>query len=189
MSRRSQTLPWAKAILGTKDRLREPLVWLPFPALISIGIVLILTAYILSGTNPRLGHPASVITLPSAPHRDGSIWFSITPIGDEVVVTTGDRQVFRWPLDVGDLSALKPFGEYLKQVVAHEIESAALSHKAYEHQTTAVIAVDQTLKFRHIRPVLYALADAGIARYGFETQSPALAQSAPQTPPSTLHHH
>jgi hypothetical protein len=37
-------------------------------------------------------------------------------------------------------------------------------------RTTAVLAVDQKLKFNHLRPVIYALAEARISKYGFETR-------------------
>jgi hypothetical protein len=33
-----------------------------------------------------------------------------------------------------------------------------------------VLAVDQKLKYIHLRPVIYALAEARIAKYGFETR-------------------
>jgi hypothetical protein len=170
---------------AAKERLREPIWWFPFPLFIGIGLALLLTAHVLFGSSPRIGHPADIITFPSETKPDGAIWLSMTPIGDEIVVTTGDRKVFRWPQSARTLDELKGLRAYLKSVVAREIEAAALVGKAYEHQTRAVIAADQRLKFFHVRPLLYAFAEAGITHYAFETQNPrvALDAGAPATHP------
>ena len=175
MSRPPRTALWIDAANAAKLRLREPLWWFPFPIFLSFGLVLLLTAHVLFGTNPRMGHPANVITFPSEARRDSAIWLSVTPIGKEVVVTTGDRRVFRWPLEVHSLDELKPFRAYLREAVARELEVTALANSAFQHQTTVVIAADQRLKYLHVRPLLHAFAEAGISHYAFETQNPALA--------------
>jgi hypothetical protein len=122
--------------------------------MVSFGLILLLTGRVLFGTNPRMGHPADIITFPSETRPDGAIWLSMTPIGDDIVVTTADRKVFRWKADVKSLDDLRDLRDYLKEVVQREVEAAALSGRAYLHQTTAVIAADQRLKFLHVRPLL-----------------------------------
>ncbi len=168
---------WAEACLRTRQVLAEPLAplaWYPFPALISFFLVLLLTAHVIFGTSARLGTPADVITFPSETEKDAAIWLSVTPIGNEVVVTTADRKVFRWPLEIHDLTPLSPFVAYLKASVRKEIEATTLAKAASKHQAMAVIAADQRLKYLHVRPILYAFAAAGIANYAFETQNPIL---------------
>jgi hypothetical protein len=158
---------------GMKLRLREPMWWFPLPLFISASLVMILTAHVISGTNPRTGNPADIITFPSEPRKDSALWMTITQMDEEIVVTTGDRRVFRWHQQVKTMEELAPFIKYLKERVAGEIESAALMKRAFTTQTSAVIAADQRLKFLHVRPLLYALAAAGISQYAFETQNPA----------------
>jgi hypothetical protein len=175
LSRLPHTALWVDAANAAKLRLREPLWWFPFPIFLSFALVLLLTAHVLFGTSPRMGHPANIITFPSESRRDSAIWLSVTPIGKEVVVTTGDRRVFRWPLEVHSLEELKPFRAYLKEEVARELAATALTNTAFEHQTTVVIAADQRLKYLHVRPLLHAFAEAGISHYAFETQNPTLA--------------
>lgn len=165
---------WAISAANIKDRLQEPIWWFPYPALISFGLVLTLTAHVVSGTNPRMGNPADIISFPAPARKDSAIWLSATPIDDKIVVTTSDRRIFRWSQKLQNVSEVEPLVRYLKERVAAEITSAALMGRAFTTQTSAVIASDQRLKYLHIRPLLYALAEAGIAQYAFETQTPVL---------------
>lgn len=166
---------WASRCEQVKIRLREPIWWFPYPLIISFALVMLLTAHSLFGTNPRVGNPADIIVFPSETMADSPLWMSVTPIGDEIVVTTGKRDVFRWPQDVKDLEALQPFIAHLKVRAAEEVEAAVLAQKVETSQTTAVIAADQRLKYLHIRPIIHALALAGISRYAFETKNPVMA--------------
>jgi len=168
---------WSQRMQVVKERLREPLHWYPFPLLISFAVVLLLTAHVVFGTNPRMGNPANVMTFPSQPRHDSDIWMSVSPSGHDIVVTTSDRRVFRWRQDVANVAGLAPFVSYLKSRAADEVRAAALLKHAFRSQTSAVIAVDQSLKFLHVRPILYALAAAGISQYAFETQNPTVATS------------
>lgn len=170
---------WSEACQRARQHLAEPLGWYPYPFAISFFLVLLLTAHVIFGTTSRLGTPSDVITFPSEARKDSALWLSVTPIGKEIVVATADRKVFRWPQEVRDMTPLKPFIAYLKNAIAKEIEAAALRKAVYEHQTTAVIAADQRLKYLHIRPILYAFAAAGISGYAFETQNPLLGDARP----------
>lgn len=166
---------WQERAIAVAARLREPLDWYPFPLIVSFALVLLLTGHILFGPNPRAGNPADIITFPAQPIKDSAIWMSVTPIGDDIVVTTGRRKVFRWKQAVRNLTDLKPFIHHLKELAQGEIESAALAKRAQPTQMLAVIAADQRLRYLHIRPIIYALAEAGIAQYAFETQNPVVA--------------
>lgn len=170
---------FVRAITAAQDRLREPLWWIPFPALIGLGLVIVLLTHVALNTNSRMGNPADILAFPAAPHPESAIWLSVTPIGDDIVVTTSDRQVFRWRQDVRTVADIKPLVDYLRQMVRTEIEGAALMNTMSAGKSRAVIAADQKLKYLHIRPIIYALAEAGIARYGFETLSPRVAAAEP----------
>lgn len=166
---------WVERTAAVRERLGENLHWFPFPMLISFGLVLVLTGHILFGTNPRAGNPADIISFPSEARKDAAIWISVTPIDDQIVVTTSDRKVFRWPQQVRSVDQLKPFLDYLKLRVADEVEAAGLAGRALKTQASAVIAADQRLKYLHVRPIVYAFAQAGISQYAFETQNPVVA--------------
>jgi biopolymer transport protein ExbD len=160
-----------QAMMGAKARLRESSSWFPIPALIAFFLVMLLTTHIAVSTNPRSGQPASVLPLTAEPSEDSAIWFAIVIEGDEVVISDNYRKVFRWQKDVTSLESLRPFITHIKQRAATEIKAAALANKISSTQRKVLIAVDQNLKYSHFRPVLYALAEAGISDYGFETVS------------------
>lgn len=172
---RSRGKAWVARCEQVKNRLREPIWWFPYPLLISFGLVTLLTSHSLFGTNPRVGNPADIIVFPGETQKDSALWMSVTPIGEDVVVTTGNRVIFRWRQDIKDLKPLEPFIVHLKQQVAEEIETAVITQEARVSQATAVIAADQSLKYLHIRPIIHALAEAGISRYAFETKNPVVA--------------
>jgi hypothetical protein len=170
MAKRSTTISnWSDAYVATQQRLSEPLWWFPYPILIAIGMVLILTGHLVFAINPRMGHPASLINFPAQMRPDSAIWFSMTPIDHDIVITTNDRLIFRWPQDLTPAQTTQPFVAYLRRRVAIEIDSAALLKRAPNTPLTVVIAADQRLKYLHLRPVIAALAEAGITSYAFET--------------------
>lgn len=181
MSRRHDKLPRSQERLqALHGRLLEHLDWYPYPVFLSVLLVLVLTAHLLSGTNPRMGNPADIISFAAEQHQDSSLWMTVTPINGDIVVTTGDRQVFRWSqslatADGASARGFKEFLAYLRRRVNTEIAAAALLKRAMYTQTMAVVAADQRLKFLHLRPVLYAFAQAGITQYAFETLKPAVA--------------
>jgi biopolymer transport protein ExbD len=152
-----------------RDRLSVDPPWNP-SALLLVGIVsVILVAAMVNGINQRLGNPSVPLSFPSQPQSDTAIWLSITPIDEKVVVTTNDRSVFTWPQNAATDTDTKELTKWLSQQVQTEIASTALAGMARSTQTKVMISADQHLKFLHVKPVLYALASAGITRYGFET--------------------
>ena len=161
---------WVEAILALKERLQEPILWFPFPALIAFGLVIILRGHLLTGLNPRLGARVDVIQYSAPNLPDGGIWLGIYQEGNQVQVVTSDRRRFNWPIESQDLEDIKPLIIYLKERVRKEAYSTAIKLESNITRTTTVLAVDQKLKYSHLRPVIYALAEARIAKYGFETR-------------------
>ncbi len=161
---------WVEALLGLKERLQEPVLWFPFPALIAFGLVIILRGHLLTGLNPRLGARVDVIQYDAKNLPDGGIWLGVFQDGKDVLVVTSDRRRFRWPIDSQDMKDIDPLVTYLQNRVKKEAYSTAIKLESNLTRTTAVLAVDQKLKYIHLRPVIYALAEARIAKYGFETR-------------------
>lgn len=161
---------WQEAVYALKERIHEPILWFPFPALIAFGLIIVLRGHLLTGLNPRLGARVDVLEYGARPLQDGGIWLGIYPENDKVVVVTSDRKKFSWSLQSNKMHDTEPLVQYLRDRVRKEAYSTAIKLESNQTRTTAVLAVDQELKYLHIRPVLYALAKAKIAKYGFETR-------------------
>jgi hypothetical protein len=146
-------------------------LWFPLPALISFGLVAILTGQLLPGLNPRLGSPAQLLPFQAQAEKDGSIWMSISIDSNrnELVVTTANRKVLRFRSNVTSMEDFAPLINHLKEQVQNRIKTAALSRALTTTEITAVLAVDETVKFALVRPIINAIASAGITDYAFET--------------------
>lgn len=167
---RARNQGWVEALMGLKERLQEPVLWFPFPALIAFGLVIILRGHLLTGLNPRLGARVDVIQYDAKNLPDGGIWLGVFQDGKQVLVVTSDRRRFSWPIDSQNMKDIEPLVTYLQNRVKKEAYSTAIKLESNLTRTTAVLAVDQKLKYIHLRPVIYALAEARIAKYGFETR-------------------
>ncbi len=167
---RNASQRWVDALNALKERLNEPILWFPYPALVAFGLVIILRGHLLTGMNPRLGARVDVIQYSGQHLQDGGIWLGIYPENNQVVVVSSDRRRFSWPIQSQNLAELEPLIKYLKERVQKEAYSTAIKMESSLTRSTAVLAVDQKLKYIHLRPVIYALAEARIAKYGFETR-------------------
>ena len=175
---------WSHRMTAASLRLREGAPWPIVAVFGSQFVVLLLTAHVVARLDSRAGSPADVVTLAEGAATslpDSAIWFSVTPVDNDIVITTNDRQVFRYAQSQELVSEMAAFRRYLEARVRTEIVSAGVSGRFAEQQSRVIIAADQRLKYRHIRPILYALSAAGVRRYGFETLAP-LARSHSATP-------
>lgn len=162
--------PWVIALSKLKERLEEPVQWYPFPAMIGFMLVLILGGHLLPGLNPRLGARVEVVPMKAPRHADGEIWLGVYQEKDRVIVVTSDRQKFSWSAKDLDRSATRPLVKYLISKTKSEAFSMGLKLESSLVKTTAVIAVDQRLKYLQLKPIIFALSEAKITRYGFETR-------------------
>ncbi len=162
--------PHNRAVFSQLERLKENIWWFPFPALIAFGLVFILAGHLLTDLNPRLGSVTDPIQLNTKPFPDGAIWMAINVNADHITVTTADRKKFSWPALHTTMRDLEPFTSYLKKKKQEEIYKSVRLLENSAVRSRVVIAVDQNAKYIHIRPVIYALAEAGISKYGFETR-------------------
>ena len=161
---------WKIFLQEMQERLRTPVNFYPYPALISFLLVIVLGGHLLPDLNPRLGSKVDVIRFKTTVQHDGGIWIGIFIENEEIHLVTSDRRKFSWPVDTFSRSNLTEFIKYLRERTKKESLATAIKLETNVTKTRAVLAVDQDLKFIHIRPVLHALAAAKITRYGFETQ-------------------
>jgi biopolymer transport protein ExbD len=160
-----------------QERLRVSINWFPYPALISFILALLFTEVITMSLNPRLGNSADIMEI-SAPDADsGPIWLAVAAIGEKIVVTTSERQVFQWPLQPED-DDLESIERYLSERIRNEILTSSLSLTALPNQPRVVLACDLRLTYAHLRPILSVIARVGITNFSFETRIPAHAAQA-----------
>ena len=155
-----------------QDRLKESISWFPYPALISLSLVLLCSGQIIPNLNPRLGNPADILPFNGEPNAEGSIWLSVSLIGKQIVITTDSREVMSWDASSRSLSAADPLIRFLKHRIKEITLAASLTKKASRSDSLVVLATDQSLKYVHLKSILYALASAGISEYAFETRVP-----------------
>lgn len=151
-------------------RLREPAVWFPAPALLSFVLVLLFTGHLLIGLNPRLGSTTDVVTFSAEEQPEGSIWLSVSVQNNDVVVTTFNRKVFTWPKDTNSLTPLSNLKSYLIATVDELATQASIAKYLSIHQAKVILAVDESLRYYHVRPIIHLLAEVGLDDYGFETR-------------------
>tara|TARA_B100001094_G_C18059875_1_gene734502 strand:+ start:187 stop:711 length:525 start_codon:yes stop_codon:yes gene_type:complete len=157
-------------VLFFQERLKKPSPWYPYPALISVGLIMVLSGQLLPGLNPRLGSRANIIQLDAPPEMEGSIWLGIYPRKGGITLITSEKNIFKWATSGISPQTKKRLVNYLKSRVSRENISAALTLSTSLPKVRAVLAVDQTLKYQNIVPVLHALADARISKYSFEAR-------------------
>jgi hypothetical protein len=151
-------------------RIQSSVIFFLFLLLFPLGLNLILTAHILNAVNYRAGNPSNPIEYQTPKIGDSPLWFSITPVNNEIIVTSTDGKIFRWPQQVTDIKKLEKFMSYLREKMASEIKSAALINHAHQNKYTVVISADRHITYAHLRPLIFALAEVGISNYALETK-------------------
>ena len=163
---------WETSIFSQLARLKEPVSWFPYPALISIVLVLLFTGHLIPKLNPRLGNPADILPFTAPPAEEGPIWLSVSLINQKVIVTSDNREVFTWDAWSRNVDTAKPLIDFLHNRIKNITLSTSLRKKANSSESLVILAVDQGLKYLHLKLILYALASAGISEYAFETRKP-----------------
>ncbi len=155
-----------------KKRLRKLPLWFPYPALISFGLIMVLTGYTIPNLNTYFGHPSNLIEqdMVDGIAPEGSIWFSVSVRDHNLVISTFNRKVFKWDRKIKNIEVMSDFIDFLKDEIKARTLQAALAAGIGQHEVTATIATDRGLKFLHIRPIINALAAAGISNYSFEVK-------------------
>lgn len=159
----------AKGVRAAKERISQGETWFPYPALISFFFVIMFVGHLLPSLNSRFGSPAKLVKYNTLKEPEGSIWLSLYPSDGRVFVKTYDRQSFSWALENPSQEDIQPFVEYLKETVKKVKLSIGLTKEIDYVKTSAVISTDVNLNYYHVKPVLYALGQANISNYAFET--------------------
>lgn len=160
------------SIIKQKLRLKEPVSWFPYPAMISIFFVLLCNGQIVPELNPRLGTPANVLSFNGEPSSEGSIWISVTLIKNKIVITTDNRDVITWNADDQSTDVSKPLTKFFQDRIKRIMLSATLTKHPGKQGSLVILAIDQSLKYIHLLPILESLAQSGISEYAFETKIP-----------------
>lgn len=173
-----------ESLQNLRARLNEPLYWFPFPALIAFGLVIVLRGQTFSGLNHRVGTTANVVELTAEELHSPGIWLSITEENEQIAIVTDDHRRFQIPLATQNLESLEPFVRYLTERADSIAFKSTLDLSIDPERVRAVLAIDQSLRFFHIRPILFALAEAKISQYGFETRISKISHGTHETSPS-----
>jgi hypothetical protein len=162
--------PFYETKVRLSDRLEENVTGFPFVAIISFGFALVFVGIVLPSLNARVGSPAQPITWEAKAQKEGAIWLAVKVVDDEILITTGDRKIFRLPKRIDSPKALEQFSKYISSTLEQEVKRAVLANEILKNELTVVISADQRLKYLHVRPVINVLAEAGITNFAFETQ-------------------
>jgi hypothetical protein len=160
---------WCKQLEDVKERFPNYSFAMPLAAFISFGFITLFMGYVFPILNPRLGNPAQLLPYPSAMQKDSNIWLSIFPEKDNLVIITVDQKRFSWPLNAPDDKSVAAFKSHIQEMIKKEMLRSGLSFKATSTDTSAVLSIDQRLRYAHILPILYVFGQSKIATYGFET--------------------
>ena len=163
---------WIISIQTSKERMKDFPRIFPLPSLISFGITLILYAQIYINLNYRLGHPAHDIKFETPSSHETSLWISMSLLNQKTVITTQDRRSFIFDHKDKNLSQYEPFLRYLTKKKEYITYSAALAKRALVSDTEFIVSLGSSLQFKHLQPLLYCFAKAGIATYSFEVRKP-----------------
>ena len=170
----SKLLRWEKAISDLKDRLKISDEWYPIPSFISFGLIVIFISHLFPGLNPRLGSYSEVPSLQTKSYHLTGIWLGIYQKNKHIMIVSDERQVFSWPLAKTNQPNVQPLVNYLKDRLKKQLLTFGRDLAISYNDTRATLSVDKHLKYIHIRPILYALAEANISKYGFETSKLSL---------------
>ena len=158
------------ALARQKERLEEDRSFKVSSLLIPFMAVAVLSLYTSFETAIRLYGVAQPLEHNSEPTGAYDVWLSIGSRQDQLIISSINGETFSWPLAGPTTAEIKPFVEFLHKSARHIVEHTILKGQFRAEDSLVALSVDQRLTYHHIRPVIYALADAGFSKYGFETR-------------------
>ncbi len=163
---------WHGLLVRTKDRLSYEDHWFPFPFLLPLMLFLCIYGQFLPDLNPRRKNLSHVLHLKGDLQPKKALWLAISPYKNSLLINTSDQQDLLIPQKITKPSDLAPLKSYLTAKMQQIALSATLEKEADPGASLIILAVDKTLKYYHLRPFLYILAEVGISEYAFETLVP-----------------
>ena len=158
----------ALALERQAERLVMPFTAWPAYILIPVGMIMILSAFIPLETNQRLFSRARPLQLSGEEASPTDLWFAVAPTDSGISITTIDGKVFELKNSEPEEKRGEEFRAYLKERKEELIKSKTLANQIDPSSTLVVLSGDERLTYVHLRPVVYALASAGVTRYAFE---------------------
>lgn len=172
MNPTGENLKIQRAFLRQKERLQQgpafslTVIFLPFLAAVVLSLFVGLEASI------RLQSVAEPFEYAAQPTSDRELWMSIGLTDNSIVIKTAAEGVFVWSAKGPSETEYLNFENHLKSWAKKHVNDVVRSGQIVAETNTAALAIDQRLTYHHIKPVIYALASAGVSRYGFETKLP-----------------
>ena len=162
----------ARVFRDVKSRLKESTFSTVAYIFIPFFLVTILALFVGFETSDRFKSPIEPFEYEAAESRDHRLWMSVGLSNDLIIIKTSSGKIFKWPAIGPSDGDYESFENHLKTWTKSHLQSTILAGQLLPSTNTAAIAVDQRLTAHHIRPVIYALAAAGVSKYGFETKLP-----------------
>lgn len=158
---------WRERVDKGLKRLHYPKVWFWGSALVPLCITILSYSYLLRNANPQLYNPVNQAELQTGVASWGEMWLSVTQNERLTQVVSSEGLIF-----IIDGQAPKAGIDDLTEHLTTQVEKAAhaAALRLREKQgNTLVLNVEESVQYRNMVPVLYAIAASGISRYSFET--------------------
>lgn len=168
MTLQKQSSKLQAALLRQRERLAVPFTANPVILFIPFGLMCLLLIYVSLETSPRIYSNAKPLLLN---HKEESptftLHYTIAPAPEGLRIVSNNGDIFSLNGQQDD-KGLDLFTNSLKSSIRSTINDVALANRMDEQTSFVVLTLDERLTYAHVRPVIYALASAGITRYGFE---------------------
>ncbi|MCX6119378.1 MAG: hypothetical protein NT027_17705 [Proteobacteria bacterium] len=138
---------------------------------IPVGFISLLMIFVALETNKRIKSLATPLILSGEPTTSPAMWFSIAPHEKGLAISSSDGAHFfieSQSQNGAPQNQFKEFEEHLRSRTKQVLGDVVLANRMDSNSAFVVLSVDESLTYAHVRPVIYALANAGISKYGFE---------------------
>ncbi|MCX6125743.1 MAG: hypothetical protein NTV34_13505 [Proteobacteria bacterium] len=152
-----------------KARLAMPYTATPAILLIPVGFMCLLLIFVSVETNPRLFSTAKPVQLVLEEFVGGRLWYSVAPYEQGIRIISDSGKFFDLQGEI-NAAALTEFSSHLKLRMQKILADVAVANRMDKSTSFVILSVDERLTYSHLRPVIYALADAGVTRYAFESR-------------------
>lgn len=152
------------------SRMKFDLQFSPLVIFLPFLCTTILALFVAFESSARVKSRVQSFNYSADPAQDHMMWMSIGLAGDNIIIKTSNNHMFKWASAGPSVSEFKSFEDFMKTWAQDHLNKTVRRGQITVDTNVAALSVDQRLTFHHIRPVIYALATAGVSRYGFETR-------------------
>lgn len=150
--------------------------WFVLYSLIPFLMSIVIFGYIIPNINFKIGIPINMLEINEYSNTTQttkfptSIWIGVKIINQDVLIVTDERKIFKWKYDTENPN-MSEFIKYLQKRTKFKLFTQVLLHTNDTEPIRVGIACDENIRFFHIKPIILALAEAGISDYYFEIQT------------------